>query len=250
MIVIKTRKTNIDVLRGMLWRAYEDPKALRDGLSVSFTDIETIPKERCKKLAKIINHLEPARPWFKSKPTDYFWRASNMIFPLDLYKKHGETIAGLHKSPLFRKRFSYTSRMMNQGKDGNLDLISYFIRRMKTRYASCPFYYFPTFNVDMFHREAVKGGKKISLLRSTTSGSFCMAALQFVINPDKTYRAFITYRNWLASRWVPNMNGIGMMLQAIAKEVKNYKLTRVDITAAIAGSDWKPEIVKSLYDAI
>ena len=170
-----------------------------------------------------------------------------MTFPQELYLRNGKNLKKMASDPLFKKKFSYTGRMMMAGQQKDLNLIQWFIDRMKTSIARCPFYWIPCFNTDLAYREAKTG--KYLRQRGAGMGGFCIAGLHMYPLKDRTMDVTVMIRNWGARRWFANLNGITLLLMALQRELPKWDFSNgFKVMAAQGQVDWKPAIIIKLIE--
>jgi len=177
----------------------------------------------------------------------HYWHVANAVFPQVRYLACKRDMHRLYQDEIFNRTFTYTGRLARAGIDGKLNLIDWFLRRMRSPHAKCPWYFLPFFQPDEAHKEAAKA--TFALRRNGPGGSFCLAAIHLLpyrVGTQQRVHTNLMIRNWGASRWLGNMAGIGYMHAALAKELPEWQFGSMTIFASSVLFDLKSPVIAQL----
>jgi hypothetical protein len=109
---------------------------------------------------------------------------------------------------------------VESGHDGSLNLLGWFLRRMRSPRAACPYYFLPFFIPERAFHEAKLGVDKFQLVRSFADGNFCMAVLHLIPTPERIGRKRrvqinVFMRNWQPTRFFDNLVGMSYLFDAL-----------------------------------
>lgn len=222
-------------------------KEMPQGLTVNIhAKLEPISDKLMKELNAIPGLEKPRAHWTSLGKMPYFERTTNMTFPVRLYERNRKSLAELAGDPELHSKFSYTARLMAAGQDKNHNLLQWFVARMRTSIAVCPYYWLPFFNVEDSYREVMTGA--FLRQRGASVGGFCLAAISFTpVRKTKRVHTKLIIRNWTCSRWLSNLNGIAHLIAALQKELPQWNFgTGLEVYAASVGLDWPREVINRI----
>lgn len=233
---------------------WEDAANCRDphlnGTSITILNPTPVSREAMEPLEKEIEEVVPRRDAWGFKKMRPFWRFTNVMFLQEVYQKVGtlekmKADSRTHCPPL--DQFNYMDRLFRGGLHRDLDLIGWFVRRMQSKMARCPYYWLPYFTPDKAFPEA--RGSKFRPKYRTASGFFCMAALSFYPESDGTVVTTLITRNWASSRWFTSTNGICYLIRALEKELPKWKFPVLKVMAPVAQRDLSKKTLWGLAHA-